>query len=267
MILYIAGYGRSGSTILDIKLGKKFGFVSLGEVKSLYYEVNHYPSAKCGCGSTYWNCSLWGQIVSSSNLLEKIWMTRIYQSPRFIGFLFYILYVIRFWCFPKKSTFLEIVKEAMERVQTQYPDGVYVDSSKTTWFSTRRPAILSRLGYPIFVIHIHRPLKDVLASVRSGDNKVLMGDRKKEKPFRVLRAIFSYFFSNLYAALLQIKFPYLKISQIDLRDREEETFEKIRDFLVQQKLDGHKFYDVSHVVSGNRLKFSREKSSSDIDTK
>ncbi|CAK0740513.1 conserved hypothetical protein [Gammaproteobacteria bacterium] len=266
MILYIAGYGRSGSTILDIKLGKEFGFVSLGEIKSLYYEVSYYPASKCGCGSTYQNCLLWGQIVSSGNLLEKIWMTKIYQSPRLIGFLFYILYLVRFWRLPKKATFLSMVKEGIERVRTQYPNGVYIDSSKTTWFSVRRPIILSKLGYSIFVIHIHRPLKDVLTSVRSGDNKVLMGDRRKEKPLRVLRATFSYFFANLYAALLKTKFPYLQISQIDLRDHEAKTFEKIRNFIAQQKLDGHEFYDISHVVSGNRLKFSRKKSSNDAST-
>lgn len=256
MILYIAGYGRSGSTVLDLKLGKHLGCVSLGEISSVYADADRYQSARCGCGLGYDECPLWGPLVRSGGLTEKAGLMRIYQAPMVLSAFLRIASLIRDGFIPKRTAFLSAVREPVKRIEEQYPDGIYVDSSKTIWFSARRPLVLAELGYQVAVIHIQRPLKDVLASVRLGDNKVLMGDRKKEKLFRLPRAAFSYFFANTYASLLRFRFPYLQISQIDLRNNEEAVLKRIHTFLMKQGVDGYHRYQAAHVVSGNRLKFA-----------
>ncbi|CAK0744362.1 conserved hypothetical protein [Gammaproteobacteria bacterium] len=256
MILYIAGYGRSGSTVLDLKLGKRFGCVSLGEISSLYADANRYQSARCGCGSGYDECSLWGPLIRNGGFAEKVRMMRIYQTPMMLSAWLRVVSLIRNGFIPQRAAFLSVLRAPIQRAEEQYPGGIYVDSSKTTWFSVRRPLFLAELGYQVVIIHIRRPLKDVLASVRLGDNKVLMGDRKQEKLFRLPRAAFSYFFANSYASLLRFRFPYLQVSQVELRDNEDAVLKKVHDFLVQQGLDTYRRYEAAHVVSGNRLKFS-----------
>jgi hypothetical protein len=58
-VLYIAGWDRSGSTILDQILGQLPGFFSVGEVVDLW---DRGPKALCGCGHIFEDCSIWRQI-------------------------------------------------------------------------------------------------------------------------------------------------------------------------------------------------------------
>lgn len=57
-VLYIAGYSRSGSTMLDSILGQIDGFFSTGE---LYYVWNRnvLDNTVCGCGIPFRECQVW----------------------------------------------------------------------------------------------------------------------------------------------------------------------------------------------------------------
>lgn len=58
-IIYIGGYGRSGSTLLDLILGHGGG-LSLGEVR---YANRHITNnTDCSCGKPVNQCSVWGNI-------------------------------------------------------------------------------------------------------------------------------------------------------------------------------------------------------------
>jgi hypothetical protein len=60
-ILYICGWGRSGTTIVDRVLGEAPGFVSVGELRSLW-DAN--PAVQqCGCGRSVAECPLWGPVL------------------------------------------------------------------------------------------------------------------------------------------------------------------------------------------------------------
>lgn len=58
-VLYIAGWDRSGSTILDQILGQLPGFFSVGELVDLW---DRGAKALCGCGSLMEDCAIWRQI-------------------------------------------------------------------------------------------------------------------------------------------------------------------------------------------------------------
>lgn len=62
-VIYIAGYGRSGTTLLDIALGERPGIMGAGEVATLarhVWENDEY----CACGAPVRACPLWGDIVA-----------------------------------------------------------------------------------------------------------------------------------------------------------------------------------------------------------
>ncbi|MFZ0251667.1 MAG: sulfotransferase [Acidimicrobiales bacterium] len=62
-VLYICGWGRSGTTIVDRILGETPGLLSIGELRSLW---DHDPvQQRCGCGSTISACPVWGPILES----------------------------------------------------------------------------------------------------------------------------------------------------------------------------------------------------------
>jgi hypothetical protein len=61
-VLYLAGWQRSGSTVLANILGEIDGFFSTGE---LYYLWDYvwFRNILCGCGAPFWSCPLWGEVV------------------------------------------------------------------------------------------------------------------------------------------------------------------------------------------------------------
>ncbi|MEA3448825.1 MAG: hypothetical protein U9Q98_10355 [Bacteroidota bacterium] len=63
-IVYIAGLGHSGSTILDMSLGTLPGVVGLGELKSIMDERSrdrHFTSV-CSCGKHAKDCVVWKEV-------------------------------------------------------------------------------------------------------------------------------------------------------------------------------------------------------------
>lgn len=57
-VLYIAGSGRSGSTLLDNILGQVGGLVSVGELRFLW-ERGMVQDRLCGCGRPFHECPVW----------------------------------------------------------------------------------------------------------------------------------------------------------------------------------------------------------------
>jgi hypothetical protein len=57
-VLYIAGWQRSGTTILDRVLGQLEGFVSTGELRRLW-EASLSEGYLCGCGAPLPECEFW----------------------------------------------------------------------------------------------------------------------------------------------------------------------------------------------------------------
>jgi hypothetical protein len=64
-VLYIAGSGRSGSTILDNVLGQLDGFVSAGELRFLW-ERGLVENRLCGCRRPLKECPTWQAILTDA---------------------------------------------------------------------------------------------------------------------------------------------------------------------------------------------------------
>jgi hypothetical protein len=64
-VIYIEGFGRSGTTLLDAALGQVDGFFSLGEV-ALLWDQALAPGALCGCGTPAERCPVWGEVLAAA---------------------------------------------------------------------------------------------------------------------------------------------------------------------------------------------------------
>ena len=64
-VLYIAGFGRSGSTLLGNVLGGVSGFVSVGELRQVW-EYGFVGNKTCGCGEPFSRCEVWRPVVDEA---------------------------------------------------------------------------------------------------------------------------------------------------------------------------------------------------------
>jgi hypothetical protein len=64
-VLYIAGLGRSGSTLLDLILGQVEGFCSGGELRNIW-QRGFCENQLCGCGAAFRDCDFWRQVVDKA---------------------------------------------------------------------------------------------------------------------------------------------------------------------------------------------------------
>jgi len=64
-VVYIAGQGRSGSTLLDLMLGRLDGWFSMGEFRLFWHAVrDHY---QCGCGEEVAECPVWSDVLARAD--------------------------------------------------------------------------------------------------------------------------------------------------------------------------------------------------------
>lgn len=61
VVLYLGGFGRSGTTLLDRMLGEVPGVVSSGELVHLW-ERGVAADERCGCGEPFTACPLWTEV-------------------------------------------------------------------------------------------------------------------------------------------------------------------------------------------------------------
>lgn len=64
-VLYVAGLGRSGTTLLGNILGQVDGFVSVGEIR-LVWDHGLVMNKICGCGARFEECEMWRPVFSEA---------------------------------------------------------------------------------------------------------------------------------------------------------------------------------------------------------
>jgi hypothetical protein len=64
-VLYIGGYGRSGSTLLVRLLGQLRGFQAVGELWNVW-QRSFTDNELCGCGKPFKECEFWGAVVEEA---------------------------------------------------------------------------------------------------------------------------------------------------------------------------------------------------------
>ena len=60
-VIYIAGSGHSGSTLLERTLGQMDGFVNVGELIDLFRRTAA-QGERCGCGQAFASCAFWARV-------------------------------------------------------------------------------------------------------------------------------------------------------------------------------------------------------------
>lgn len=83
-VLYVLGYGRSGSTMLGMALGQHPNVVNLGEISALRRFVpgpTYVPPRACGCLLQLDQCPFWTGVARRLGSMERLARSDITHSP------------------------------------------------------------------------------------------------------------------------------------------------------------------------------------------
>jgi hypothetical protein len=161
-VLVVGGWGRCGSTLLDMLLGEIDGYVSAGEVRELWLRgcVEDRP---CACGDPFSRCGFWSQVGKEAfggwdRLdLESILRARYrwdlpWRLPALIA---------ERPAPPDQVSYVDALGRLMAAIATVAGASVVVDSSKIpthTLLLTRSP------GLDIRMVHLVRDSRGVAFS-------------------------------------------------------------------------------------------------------
>ena len=262
-VLYIAGYGRSGSTVLDIILGNHPDIVSAGELTYLIDDW-HTPGRWCACGDSYVDCEFWEELPEAVSLSEEAAQVarRIERRRATVPVLLDAI--------PDgvKDTYRRVQRGVFSYLTDTAGASIVVDSSKSAGDAALRFYALSEIaGLDVYVLHLVRDGRATMASyVRKGSNWALEG-HADSPVFPGMRATAGWTLANGWVLGLSHRYVrperYMRVQFEEVTARPGRTLEAIGAFvgtdvsvLVDRVARGDGF-EVGHNVGGNRIRHNQ----------
>lgn len=241
--IYIGGYGRSGSTLLDAYLSSSPNFIGVGECTNFCSAI--YGSDKCECGSSLDTCKFWSGFFSGFNKDEIEFSSKVSRDSDAL------------FLPGNKKTYSAFWKPFFDYSRSTSDSEVIVDSSKTTRETFCRPFNLSIIGEDVIFIYLYKEPSDLVASLKKGSNKFLAGMNSEKYGFRfLLKSFAGWFVGNVGAVLAVLRLGPEKSIILNYRDFASDPT------IVGRCLEN---FGVSHVpsemteghgISGNRTRSS-----------
>lgn len=261
-IIYIGGYSRSGSTILDIALGTHENCVSVGEVCYLGDDWC-LPHRFCSCGRRYDACHFW-QGLFAHDAEAKTWSTAlraIESRPRLSRLLTDTVDSCEAEHYRTAHTKLA------EHVRSRSGRSIIVDSSKNARDAAGRALALRQLAQEeVYFIHLVRHPAAVVNSFHTKGSNWAAEGHGRAKPLLEFRAAVGWTLANQISARIAAKLGpghALRVRCEDLREQPEKILGQIGKFCgidacpLLARLSPTESFEVGHNVGGNRLR--REK--------
>lgn len=266
-VVFVGGWGRSGSTLLDLMLGQVETVFSAGEVRELWKSgcVENRP---CGCGQPFYDCPFWtavGQhafggwhaldierVLHLRYTLDRPWAVPLTGLPR------------PFTAARPIAEYLELLRRLFEGIAVVSGAQVVVDSSNMA----SHALLLRRVaGLDVRVVHLVRDSRGVAFSWTKSVRKIAHDRADAYLPqYGSVAASARWVGYNLLAEQLRrLRLPYVRVRYEDLLTKPAPQLAAILSFagLVGQHADaafvqGHTVtLGANHTVEGNPMRFTQ----------
>ena len=254
-VLYIAGFERSGSTIINRVLGQIEGFVAWGELRDIW-QHGIIENRRCTCGALFKNCPAWTKILNEAfggieqvDPQKMIWLlqkTRANVLPHH--------FKISTEKFFKSNVeeYLNNLESLYKAIQTTTGSKVIVDSTKASWYGY----VLGMLpNIDLYVVHVVRDPQGVCYSLQQ---RKLKGEPECQW-YNPLHASLSWNLKNAAVEMLLNSSPkrYLRIRYENFVQNPKTAVDSILN-LVQEEVTQLPFKDnstvemkVDHIFAGS----------------
>ncbi|MEZ4864517.1 MAG: sulfotransferase [Caldilineaceae bacterium] len=263
-ILYIAGYGRSGSTLLDMYLGMNGGVIGMGELTHVLREWR--DDASCSCGTSFRHCSFWQavfaqfqQMTPDIPVADAVRISRaVEKNP--LGYKRGLGGKLT----QQQLHYQRIWSNLVAAISSISQAHVIVDSSKSARLVTSRAAALQRVAQlETKVIHLVRDPRAVMWSYLRGNNLELAKGNAIAKQGGAYRMLLSWVTTNVGVHWLarNAQLPVIRVRYEDFVADPKRTVARIGDHfgLTFDNLGATtsatpSALDAAHGVAGNRIR-------------
>ena len=168
-VIYVCGYGRSGSTTLGRVLAQHHTGVVTGEVTHIASGA-FLHEAQCSCGEQFPSCAYWNDVdrrLNSSTRRRAVSLRWRWLEGGF-GLLLPLVALRRLVArFAFSERYPGVNFEEGCRAMADVAGGTFIDISKTTRLTSNRPRLLAAAGFDVDLYVAWRPANDVIASHRA----------------------------------------------------------------------------------------------------
>jgi hypothetical protein len=257
-VLYIAGWGRSGSTILDNVLGQIDGFFSAGELMFLWRR-GLLEGRLCGCGRPVRDCDVWTRVLDSAypagvDAHELLRLADHSARTRHLP-----LHLVS--RNPGGAEYRDRLGSLYRAIESETGCNVIIDSSKSPAYGR---VLANVAGLDVRVVHLVRDPRAVAYSwVRK---KLQRDDPRRVRSMRSHGPAMSSLYWNLLNESTRLMWKadpgtHLLVRYEDFVARPQETVDEIVRFAGETPaalpwtVEGELALDRTHTVSGNPSRF------------
>lgn len=264
-VAFIAGAGRSGSTLLDRMLGQLDGCCSVGELTNIWDGiVNNRP---CGCGELLTQCGFWTEVVERvyrdlpcldphKAVALRRWTRHLWNIPA-------MALPIRTPLASKKlHSYTSLLGKLYEAIREVSGSSVIIDSSKSGFHGL---VLRSVSNIELYVLHLVRDSRAVAFSRARERLQHTSGDFGYMRRYNTAKSALMWDLGNAGIPMLRLGHRHYRVIRYeDLVASPKDMVTGILDHLGytradQSSLDFIDGYNVklkvNHTVSGNPMRF------------
>lgn len=264
-VLFIAGWGRSGSTLLDRLLGQTSGTVSVGELREVWGR-GVLEDRLCGCGESFSACPFWISVGQKAfggwDTAEASWMSSARPSldrPWHVPLL--LMPALARGAYRRRfDRYVQTLSALYAAVADVSGEQVVIDSSKIASHALMlRAACLSPR-----VLHLVRDSRGVMHSWRKSVQRPDSADEPDLMlRYGVVSGCLRYLYYNVMAHVVALVLPYRRIRYEDavvspgeaVRTALEQAGLPVDEPAITRLSSGEVDMTVTHSVDGNPMRF------------
>jgi hypothetical protein len=263
-VIYVVGYGRSGSTILDTVLGSFDDVEGVGELNKLVKGAVIHREY-CACGQFVGECDFWNQVRyrwlgNSCVDNEKIYYKLQQQFERVRSLVFQPF--TRSYQQKNHSLYRDLSTSLYQSISEISRRSAIVDSSKNL---PRAYYLLGNSNIELYIIHLVRDGRGVAHSLNQAHSKNLAAGIQQDLEAKsVVRTTILWVVVNLIAEWVISRHARDKVLRVRYEDFARDptgTVQRIGEMtgiesLRQANIVSDTCFHSGHTVAGNRMRMS-----------
>lgn len=250
-IIYIMGSGRTGSTILEILLANNPGIVGVGEITHVFRD-GFIDDVICSCGKPALKCALWSSVLKECNWHQDEIQSLVELFRAIEWHSKFPTLALNLVSRRTLRKYHDVNRNLFQAVASVSNSKFIVDSSK---YAGRALALSNVFPGKVRVICLTRSPAGIVSSFQRTD-----AEEQRPKSLFSTVVYYLYVMSCLRVVAWRLGSRVLHVRYEEMVADPQGTLTRIEEWcdldlsLAREMLTQNAWFDVGHIVTGNRLR-------------